>query len=364
MLEMRVKTRSSVSWLQKGRGGFGLRGRTSGGRGVVMSFDVGGLVFLSERIHASLKLFVYLESFHRFGVTDINHDLCNFLRVFVVSHGLNTSIGHFLRVRRREDTRTNKNPIHSELHHKSSVSGRCNPPSREICNREAAHFFCFFDEIIGCPNLLGVREQLIFVHRTNQLDLTLYATRMTDGLNDISGSSLTLSADHGSTFLDAAKSLSKVARPANKGSCELVFVNVMILVRWGKNLALINEVNVNRLQNLRLDKVPNTHLRHHRNLHSLLDFYDHLRAAHSRHASMLTDFRRNALQGHHSTGTCVFCDACLLGVHHVHDDAAFEHLGEAVFYLPGAGLLVSFVGSVAFIRGRHGACRYGLFFLG
>ena len=50
---------------------------------------------------------------------------------------------------------------------------------------------------------------------------------------------------------------------------------------------------------------------------------------HAGHAALGADHGGHALQRHHGNGAGFFGDAGLLDVHHVHDDAALEHLGEA-----------------------------------
>ena len=56
---------------------------------------------------------------------------------------------------------------------------------------------------------------------------------------------------------------------------------------------------------------------------------DHLGIGHARHAAVRADVGRHALQRHHGAGAGVLGDLRLLGVDHVHDHAALEHLGEA-----------------------------------
>ena len=50
---------------------------------------------------------------------------------------------------------------------------------------------------------------------------------------------------------------------------------------------------------------------------------------HAGHAALGANHGRHALQRHHRGGAGLFGDAGLLHVHHVHDDAALEHLGQA-----------------------------------
>ena len=50
---------------------------------------------------------------------------------------------------------------------------------------------------------------------------------------------------------------------------------------------------------------------------------------HAGYAAFGADHRGHALQGHHGNGAGLLGNFRLLDVHHVHDDAALEHLGQA-----------------------------------
>ncbi len=58
---------------------------------------------------------------------------------------------------------------------------------------------------------------------------------------------------------------------------------------------------------------------------------------HAGHAAFGANHGRDALQSHDRGGAGFFGDARLLDVHHVHDDAAFEHLGQADFEAQAGG---------------------------
>ena len=49
---------------------------------------------------------------------------------------------------------------------------------------------------------------------------------------------------------------------------------------------------------------------------------------HAGHAALGADHRRYPLQRHDRGGAGALGDDGLLGAHHVHDDAALEHLGQ------------------------------------
>ena len=93
-----------------------------------------------------------------------------------------------------------------------------------------------------------------------------------------------------------------------------------------QNLALVDIVDLNSLQNLSLNEMTDTALGHDGDRHCLLDALDHLGVAHARHTTSCTDVGGNALECHNGTRTCLFSDFCLLGCCHIHNHAAFQHL--------------------------------------
>ena len=68
--------------------------------------------------------------------------------------------------------------------------------------------------------------------------------------------------------------------------------------------------------------------------HRIHDLANDPRRSHTRHATFLADIGGHALERHHRAGPGLLGDARLLGVGHVHDHAAFEHLGETDFHSP------------------------------
>ena len=86
-----------------------------------------------------------------------------------------------------------------------------------------------------------------------------------------------------------------------------------------------------RFQDLRFHKMSDAAFRHDRDRHRVHDLQDHVGVAHARHAALRADVRRDALQRHHRARAGLFGDLGLFGRHHVHDDAALEHLGQTLF---------------------------------
>jgi hypothetical protein len=145
---------------------------------------------------------------------------------------------------------------------------------------------------------------------------------------------LALGADQGGAFGDAPQGFAQVAAAADKGHAEGVLPDVVFFVGGRQHFALVNEVDLQRLEHLRLDEVPDAHLRHHRNGDRRHDLPDHFRRGHARHPAFLADVGRDALKRHHRAGARLLGDAGLLGVGDVHDDAALEHLRQAHFHPP------------------------------
>ena len=116
--------------------------------------------------------------------------------------------------------------------------------------------------------------------------------------------------------------------PHTKGTVNAPLVDVMRLVGRREHLALVDVVDAERLEDLRLGEVADAGLGHHRDGDRGLDALDHLRIAHAGHATVTTDVGGHPLERHHRDGARVFGDLGLLGRDDVHDDAALQHLGQ------------------------------------
>ena len=103
----------------------------------------------------------------------------------------------------------------------------------------------------------------------------------------------------------------------------------MLVVGRRQHLALVDEVDAQRLEHARLDDVPDAALRHHRDRDRGAHLLDALDRRHARDAALAADVGGHALERHHRGRAGVLGDARLLGVGDVEDDAALQHLGEA-----------------------------------
>ena len=83
-------------------------------------------------------------------------------------------------------------------------------------------------------------------------------------------------ADHGGALGNAAQGLAQVATAADEGHLEGVLVDVVDVVGRGEHLRLVDVVDAQGLQDLRLHKVANAGLGHDRDGDRRLDGLDHL----------------------------------------------------------------------------------------
>ena len=127
---------------------------------------------------------------------------------------------------------------------------------------------------------------------------------------------------------DAAQRLAEVGRAAHERHGEGPLVDVVRLVGRGEDLALVDVVDAERLEHLRLGEVPDAGLRHHRDRDGRLDRLDQRRVAHPGDAAVAADVGGHPLERHHRHGTGVLGDLRLLGGDDVHDHATAQHLGE------------------------------------
>ena len=108
-----------------------------------------------------------------------------------------------------------------------------------------------------------------------------------------------------------------------------MLVDVVEFVGGGENLRLVNEVDGQMLENLRLNEVADADLGHDGDGDGGLDCLDHPGVRHAGDASGGADHGWHALERHDGDGAGFFGDDGLIHVHDIHDDTTFKHLGEA-----------------------------------
>src|SRR5438270_977929 len=269
----------------------------------------------------------YLQAVH--GLTQLGGDLGQDLGLVEVGGRRNDRLGTLQGVLRLEDAGPDKDTIHPQLHHQRGVGGRRDAAGGEVDNRKAAQLLTFDQHLDRRADLLCLVHQLGVVHALQLADAGVDGARVADGLHDIPCARLALRPDHGRAFRDAAGRLAEVAAAADKRDLERVLVDVIFLVGRGENFGLVDVVDAESLQDLRLDEVADPALGHDRDRDHGHDRLDQLGVRHAGYAAFLADVSRDALQRHDRAGARLLGDACVLGRDDVHDHAAFEHLGQA-----------------------------------
>ena len=160
---------------------------------------------------------------------------------------------------------------------------------------------------------------------------------MAHRLDDIPGPGLALGADHRRTLADPPQGLAQVAAAADERHPELVLVDVVLLVGRRQHLGLVDEVDLELLEDLRLCHVPDPALGHDRDADRALDLLDQLGVGHARHAAELADVGWDALERHDRDRAGLLGNLGVVGRDDVHDHAAGEHPGKPDLGRPGAG---------------------------
>src|SRR6267378_4859527 len=165
--------------------------------------------------------------------------------------------------------------------------------------------------------------------------------QMLDRVDHIAGTGFALGADHARALGDAPESFAQVASAADKGNIKSVLIDVMSFIGGREHFGFVNVVHAQFLENLGFREVSDAAFGHDGNRNRLHDLADDLRRRHAGHAALGAYLRRNTLQGHDRGGAGGFSDFGLVGVGHVHNDAALEHFSEAGFE-PDSGTAVFF----------------------
>src|SRR5699024_10573126 len=109
---------------------------------------------------------------------------------------------------------------------------------------------------------------------------------------------------------------------------EGALVDVVDVVGGGEDLGLVDAVDAQLLEDLRLHDVTDPGLRHDGDVDGGDDLVDEVRVAHAGHAALCADVRGHPLERHDGDGTGLGRDAGLLGRDDVHDDSAGQRRGE------------------------------------
>ena len=202
----------------------------------------------------SLGQVLHVDTNH--GLTETLADLSKHLGVLEVSNSLDNSTGTLLSVTRLENTRANKDTIAAQLHHKGGIGRGGNTASGEVNNGQTAELSSLANKFVGGLDLTGERAELRLSvlaseeDTTGTADLRIDSAHVLNGLDNITGASLTLSADHSGALGDAAQGLTEVTATADEGDLVAVLGNVVDIVSGGEDLGFVDVVNANGFQDL------------------------------------------------------------------------------------------------------------------
>ncbi len=132
-----------------------------------------------------------------------------------------------------EDAAAYEDGFGAELHDQAGVGGGGDASGGEIWDRELAGFRDHAHQFVGRAVLLGFGVKLFFAEDGKDLHLLHNLADVLDRVDHVAGAGLTLGADHGRAFGDAAQGFSEIARAADERNLEGVLVDVVRLRRPG-----------------------------------------------------------------------------------------------------------------------------------
>ena len=178
------------------------------------------------------------------------------------------------------------------------------------------------------------------------------------GVNDVSGAGFALGANHGCALGDAAQGFSEIAGAADERNRESVFVDVVGFVGGCEHFGLVDIVNAQFLKNLGFREMSDAALGHHWDRDRGHDLADLFGRSHARYAAFGADLRGDALESHDCHGAGLLGNHRLLGVGDVHNDAAFQHFGQACFQAQAGGSSVVARHGSSFLVELSGVLKY------
>lgn len=141
------------------------------------------------------------------------------------------------------------------MKHKTGARKRTrsrNPPRGKVDHGQPLEPRGLLDEMERRLYVLGERVQLLLVHDARLADLAVDRAFMAHGLDDVARARLALGADERRALGDAPQGLAEVARAAHEGHFEGVLVDVVLLVGGRQHLRLVDVVDADVLQDLRI----------------------------------------------------------------------------------------------------------------
>src|SRR5258708_18175884 len=129
---------------------------------------------------------------------------------------------------------------------------------------------------------------------------------MANRFNNIASASLTFGANHRCTFINATQRLAEIAATTDERNLKLMLIYVIFLIGRRQDFALVDVVDANSFQDLRLDKMTDAAFCHHRNADRFHNALDHAWIAHTGYAPLHPNISGDSLKGHDGASTHVF----------------------------------------------------------
>src|SRR6202140_5456115 len=241
-----------------------------------------------------------------------------------------------------ENSAPYKDGFGAQLHYQRRVGWGCNSSGRDIRDGQLSCFGDDADQFVWGTVFFRLRVEFLFAEDGENLHLLYDLADMFDGVDYVAGAGLSLSADHSGAFGDAAQRVAQVAGCADEGNLESVFVHVVGFVGGGENFGFVDVVDAEFFENLGFGEVADGALGHDRDRHGGHDLANLFGRRHAGYAALSADLCRDAFERHDGDSAGLFGDGGLLGVGDVHNDAAFEHFGEAGLETERGGVTVIF----------------------
>ncbi len=147
-----------------------------------------------------------------------------------------------------EDAAAYEDGFGAELHDEAGVGGRGDAAGGKIRHRQLACFRDQLDQFVGRAMFFGFGVEFFFAEDGEDAHLLHDLADVFDGVDDVAGAGLTLGADHGCAFGDAAQSFAEIARAAHEWNVEGVLVDVVSFVGGSEHFGLVNVVDAELLQ--------------------------------------------------------------------------------------------------------------------
>ena len=163
-----------------------------------------------------------------------------------------------------EDARTDEDRLRAELHHQRRVGRGGDAAGAEHRHRQFAGLGDLLHERQRCLEPLGPLEQFGGVGLGDLADVAEDRTQVANRLDDVAGARLALRANHARTLGDAPQRLAEVGGAAHERHGERPLVDVVRFVGRRQHFGLVDVVDAERLQDLRLGEVTDAGLGHHR----------------------------------------------------------------------------------------------------